>query len=477
MGRIKKIFKNQRRFSELLLYFFIFVFCVTSVFVFSLYTLRTLTSPYWVYFTEGHVLSLARLAAENGTYFFDIHDYPFMHGAYPPVYVFLSAFFVKIFGPSFFFGRMISLCAAAGVLLLLFFAFRKRSSNTFLVLFLSFLFLIPDFTIHWSTYFRIDMLAVFFSLAGVLLYDHYYKKNDNKMFLSAAVLVIAGFTKHNYIFGALSILLFSFLKNKKDFVRFLTLYGLLGTAVFVYFNYVTGGEFYKHMITYTTFMPLHPERIPGIYGVFILKNIPLLFLVAINIFFVKKNRLFTIYFLVNFAFLFLASKEGADKNYFLLPYVSLLLVSGLTLFELMKKYGTERVRLMVLLSALFLAAAHFPYYIYFDLARNPFYPPDQTMLETVDRYVGQADGPVLSEDAGFIAANNTEQFLEAYQLLWLRKYGLWDTGKLVRDCRNKKYALVITGVTIAEMRELYTCIQQEYTLVEDIKYKVYLPNP
>ena len=86
---------------------------------------------------------------------------------YPPVYIGLLAVFEKIFGPAFWYGRLISSLGTIGSAVMLYLLTKSRDHDWKLALVPALLFFNIPYVIQWSTLARIDHLALFFALTGL----------------------------------------------------------------------------------------------------------------------------------------------------------------------------------------------------------------------------------------------------------------------------------------------------------------------
>ena len=61
----------------------------------------------------------------------------------------------------------------------------------------------------------------------------------------------------------------------------------------------------------------------------------------------------------------------------------------------------------------------------------------------VSSYVGNASGPVLSEDSGLLLLNGKEVSFQPDIFTQLSKQGLWDQSSFVRDIENGTFSLIV----------------------------------
>lgn len=456
-----------------------------NVVVFLTHSARTIFYPYPVNFSEGQTLGLSILLQQKGNYFFDINDLPFMHGAYPPVYPLIVLFFINIFGVTLTIGRIISFLSTIFIIFILFKIFNKAHQDKIHSFIVSLMFIAPFFVMRWSSTVRVDLLAIFFSFVGLYIYYFYYKKSYWR-FLSIVFFILAFYTKQNAIAAPLSILIYNIIEDRKEFKKILLLYLAPLLSIFLLLNYLTIGQFYLHIITYTKFIPIQVFSIFSNYQFFIRMFSVFLLILFFNKDLLKKYNIFTIYFLINFFFLFTISKPGSDSHYMIEPFLSLLVISGLIIIhwiKMSKNMPYYKYLFPILLLQIFLMA---PFDVYSSILRSPLVPEGHDGRTIINYYVKNAHGLVLSEDLGYLAINNLPIIYETYQFAWMNKMGLWDSTKLIEYCENKKFSMMILRGDILGVKGMEGCIIENYNLIKEVdtiesfsrpmRIKIYLPK-
>lgn len=113
-----------------------------------------------------------------------------------PVHIYLTAFFVKLFGlnevttrlPSAFFGIL--------NVLLIFYLSKLLFKNDIIALSAAFFLAISPYNIHFSRFNHEANFALFFAMLGIALFYRYLKKNDYSLWLSAVSFAICFITYH-----------------------------------------------------------------------------------------------------------------------------------------------------------------------------------------------------------------------------------------------------------------------------------------
>lgn len=91
-----------------------------------------------------------------------------------------------------------------------------------------------------------------------------------------------------------------------------------------------------------------------------------------------------------------------------------------------------------------------------------------------------ADGPVLSEDAGFVVAAGKAVVGNPTHLRTLYESGHWDSSRLVGDIQSKRFGLIILNAELYPAPVL-AAVGRFYCVVENIPlaaatYHIFLPG-
>src|ERR1700730_8494947 len=229
---------------------------------FALKSLLYLRSPYSRDYGEGCILAMVQLLDERGTYFMDLHGYPYVHLNYPPVFPVLVWPLYRWLGPTLWVPRLLSVLATLGIVAAVYAVARRLGNPRSLAAALAGVALCPWFLQTWAPLARVDMLAIFFSTAGLLAFTR-----GARLGTVFALFWLAFFTQQNALLAPAAVLLYlavsraprRFASPPAGFPRPLAaLFGLLVWA--------THGEAYRHLVTYTAAAGLDWSRLGEGYG-------------------------------------------------------------------------------------------------------------------------------------------------------------------------------------------------------------------
>lgn len=469
--------------------------------------------PYQLDAEEGFLLNQALLLSKGQSIYQPIQESPYLVGTYAPVYPGLNALALKIFPPTSDYmlsGRIISLLSWVGICGLMFLLVYQKTRNLLLALLSPLLFTITYDLYEWLPYYRVDLLAIFFSLLGLTLIA--LMNNTLGRILAICSFVLAVYTKQSQLAAPLSCCIFLLLQDYRRGLRFV--YSLLApiALIFILLSASTGGEYYKHTVLYNAnifdFLQLkamlkHLARFNwsllvagGIICVYGLgraiasrrhetKNVsggqPVDTRIRISDT-IKRLDLITIYFLVSLLSLIGLAKQGAATNYLLEPHIAISLFLCIRLGDFLRRTDRQAaspIRLVVgaLLIALLyihMANLHMKRYIL-------FYPhnPDMTDIEKtsiVENAVREQQGDVLSEFPIFNIMADKPVLFHPFIMSQLAREGKWNQTPFVRDIREQRFDLVITTQDIANLDQVFERYTPEMLDALRDLYQPYYPG-
>jgi hypothetical protein len=197
---------------------------------------------------EGALLAQSAWFASGRRIYRPLTDYPYIVGTYPPVYLWLSSAFSDD-SETFYRGRVLSALACAGIAMLMVLIVGWRTRNVVLGAFAAALFLVSYPAFRWVPYFRVDMLAIFLSMAGLALATLLWRSWP--VLVSTIVLfTLALFTKQTEVAAPAAVCVALIVRERK---RGLIYTGALAAAVLAAFLVavaLTSGQFVEHTIYY-----------------------------------------------------------------------------------------------------------------------------------------------------------------------------------------------------------------------------------
>jgi hypothetical protein len=427
------------------------------------------------------VLAAGQLLAERGSYFPDLSGYPYFVANYPPVFVGLVALGHRLAGPSLFFPRLLSLLAVLGLMVALHRAARATGDAPAPAAVLALLYAAPWFVTTWVALARVDTLAIFFSVAGlVVVLRHGVTR---RAWPALLLFVLAVFTKQNAVLAPAAVLADLLLARDRRFPRALAAYALPLAALVALLVWATAGAAWRHLVPYTAAAEYEPGRMAECYLQLAVVAGPLLATIVASLLLVPQaygpgaGRVLLLYLVLNLAAFATIAKAGAAQNYFLEPWAATLLLGGHAVRALCARFPA----LAAWRAALLLAAALAATYAYPAAHRLPHAlrrPQNAEEFVRLTELVRTTPGDVLSENLSLLVVNRRPVLLEPFGVALIARQGLLDTGRLVDDCQRGRFPLVVVEHRTWEIPGFGACLERRYDLAEELgPYQVLRPHP
>jgi len=394
-------------------------------------------------------LQLACDLARGRPIYRPLTDFPFVAGDYPPVYPFLNAVAIRLFGLNLWSGRLISFLAALGVSGVLFlWIYRETRWPAWSVTAALLPFLSPLF-FNRTAFYRVDVLAATLSFLGVYLVA--FSRDERWDILAVAVLVLALFTKHSMVAAPAACFLYLLRVDRRRAVRFVA--WLAGTVCIICIICIisTRQEFFRHLFLYHV-LGSDLEVFAVHHRTFVRWSAP--FVVCWGIFVVlalvrTRGRSLAAFYgltsLVHFVFL---RRVGASVHYLLEPSIACFLATGLLLPQIqdvrpLKSLGAAiaAVLLIVLIGVQYglagreLAGEETP-----DMLRASLQRDSAIMEEIRER-----PGDVLAEQPTYALLAGRDIQVAPFHIAQLAKAGKLDQSRIVQAIQTRRFSLVILG--------------------------------
>jgi hypothetical protein len=245
----------------------------------------------------------------------------------------------------------------------------------------------------------------------------------------------------------------------------------------------TRGAAWRHLVTYTAASDYEWPRMAESYLQLVVIASPLLVTILAALVAVPRSfasgtgRLFGLYCALNLAAFATIAKAGAAQNYFIEPWLAILLLAAFALRALGERWPSLRPSW----PAVLLAAAAVANYSYPSLDRMPAAlrrPENARDFKTLDRLVRETPGPILSENIPLLYVNRRPALLEPWGVGMLARKGIFRPDRLIDDCESGRFALVIVEYRIAEIPGLGECLERRYEPLADLgPYQALRPRP
>lgn len=222
---------------------------VRAGWLFARHAQTVLDFPYSLNYGEGPLLDqAARLSRGEGIY--SLTAPPYLISNYPPVYMLAVAPFVDSYGPSYLYGRLISLISIGASALLLGGLIHAVTEDRLAALVGGCLLFAVPWILFWAPLARVDSLALALSLGGLYLAVRATPQRT-PLFPAALLLALAVYTRQTYLLAA-PFAAFVWVAHANGWRRALTLavwLGMLVMGAFAVLLVWTQGGVWFHLIT------------------------------------------------------------------------------------------------------------------------------------------------------------------------------------------------------------------------------------
>jgi len=465
----------------------VLLFLLLYLAFYLVFATSSLLYPYQIDYGEGFLLNQAKMLSEGKNIYKDISEEPFIISNYPPLYPLLWSLFVKLFGVSFFSGRIISIISCLTISALIYKIVLKNTNNKKVAITSALIFLASPYVYSWSTLARVDMLGLLLSILGIYLV---LTGEERKVLLSIPIFIASFFTKQFFVMAPIAAFVYLVLRREKKLaLKFGFLFLISLAALFSALNYFTENQFFLHVVLYNA-NPFSIHRAISCYIAFIRIHwgLVLLSLYYLLVVVVTKERgenvrLLLIYFILSSLFALTVGKVGSSINYFLEVIAVSSVLSGLSIKRITNS-DNERYKdlLFVILIIQMVSFAHAPFISHswssvYDLESN------QMVSEQIRNM-----NKVLSENGGILVINGKEIYFMPFEFTQLAIQGIWDDEKIVKEIRDKSFEAIILEFNIDCIDKPYKVERFTPKMIESIKenyylarrigrFFIYLPNP
>ena len=435
--------------------------CLIAVFaaaiLFAVSVLQVYSIPYGIDFGEGYLANASQELIRGHNPYHSIDRPPWIVTSYPPLFPLLNGLLIAFVGPSLIPGRFIATASLIGIIVMMVLLMRKLNATVTTSILTAGILLVFPWPVNWSQVVRVDTLGILLVVSGIYIWLRSDRRSDT--ILSAVLFALAAFTKQSLLAAPIAVVIHALLsRDRRSLTLLLCLIVFIGGG-YVLGNFLTGGEFVKHLFVYTANM-YYWGRLRAGLGEYV-RMTWLLQTMAISAFIMPgtlagPKRLLGWYYVLAQITLFAYGFEGSDTNYYIEPLLSAAILAGLTLdrltleslslLELPRGIPSPRTIGYALILMLFLGrfVDMGPYLIQ---RTNP--ERIRNGMEFV-RLAAGTQGDILSEDASFTFLAGKPVLFQPYIMTLLSRTGKWDQSPFIRTIQEERYWMIILRVDLSE---------------------------
>jgi len=416
--------------------------------------------PYPLDDGEGFCLNQAVLVASGKPLYPPIDNFPYIVSNYPPVYPWFLSIFTDPNNVKFAPGRMISVISTLVIAFTAGGSVRAVTKNTTAGWITGLMVLASPVMYFWGALLRVDIFA---TALGMVAFYIAVTARGSKIFWTLPFLIAAFYTRQSSVevFVAIVAALSYFRENGTPssnsrrngiLVAVIWIAGIIGFLLVM--QAVTGGEFWKHTVTYTQ-TKFYPARAIG-NMFFIVQQNALLFLAALIAIQATMSsnprRIFGLFFIFSFFTAMLSGKVGSDMNYFLNLLIASSMLGGLLVADVSGILTKEKNRGWLIPVLLLIPAAMYQCGFLEGNRINSFNPglDAANYGSRVVQVLESARGPVLAEDEGFSLLSDHDVIFNPFIMSELAREGIWDQTEFVESIERKEYEIIMLRFYIAD---------------------------
>ncbi|MBL8092884.1 MAG: hypothetical protein JNL73_01855 [Anaerolineales bacterium] len=506
-----------------------------QLFVYVHYAGALLRFPFDYDQGEGFELYDTVLHARGEWPYADSQVFPYYTSIYPPLFHLLTAPLVMIFGPQLWTGRLVSflasLIAAIAIGVMVRRAAQPGSSGAgLLVASLSGLaFLASTYTFMIGPLFRQHMTMVMFECLGIAALgafdwpggkgwlgqpDDPARRDLRRLALGLAWLIAAGFSKQLALGTVAAALLYLVLRDPARGALAAVAAAAIAGGLFAWINLETEGWFYVSIIQ-ANINAFDLPQMWGFYGEWLSLHAVLVagaVLAVLGEGLRGRPSLYGLWFLAALATGALSGKYGAGESYFVTATAAACVLFGRGAAGLMTRGGSSAgwpARLTSAgVAALFLIQTALTFHTYtygFPYAQvtavlgipdqpRGFYDrqgytqlgprpnaEDQVAGNEIVALIQAAEGPVFSEEAGFLFAAGKPIVTNPFPQLVMYQAGLFDPAAEIAQIERREFGLVVLRgffypkPVLDAIGENY--VWQRSVVMNNFQYHIYAPGP
>lgn len=382
------------------------VFPLAYLSVFVITSILRIGFPYQLSWLEGAVMDHSRWILQ-GNQLYGPPSEEFTPFLYPPLYSYVSALFMKIFGVHMLIPRLVSLVSSLLVLVLIWRLVKfETGSNFYALVAAGFYASFYPFVRCYFDMVRVDAFFVFLMFLGVYILRT--AKKSYSIYISAFVFYLAVFTKQQALLLTALMGLVLLLQDIKKFLKFTLTFCILTFITILYFQQASNGWFLFYVYTFPRSQGFRSHLVPLIFRDLLL-HAPVLVLMGPYLFFnaikskinLRSPVVFYLAFLLAMFGISWSSRAhpGGAENVLMPVLLCLSLVGALSFwyFEQDIQVGNKKG----IYFAFLLIAVHFLILIYNPMSLVPGKKHYQWNKKFVD-LIASFEGDVLVTQFGYI---------------------------------------------------------------------------
>lgn len=450
-----------------------------ALFLFLRHMIMAISFPFPLEYGEGLVLDqIIHLASRVNIYRNTIATPPYTVTNSPPLYMLIQVPFDWIFGPAFWYGRIISVISLVFIAIFLSLTLYNLTKDWMASAISGLLlFSIPYFW-NWSVLDRADSLALALSWAGLYTAIR-WPDRQRRLIISMILFTAAIFTQPtNALVAPITAMVWLLISHhtRQSMVLFAGTGGFC-LALYLIINILTKGGFYLNLITYNpniwNFQEVTGRFIETSFNSLVLGLIAVFFLVAEQVGTRSQAWPFVLtYFIIAGVITFLIGKAGPNDGYMFELSIALCLTTGAALAWV--KNHLAKAAIWVLIAIQINSYTTWTIEQYLPSFNERI--ADRDEIAQLAKKVLQASDPILIDEYnGLLPLAGKSLYYQPFEFAQLTRAGLWNPTPLINDIAKKRFSMLMIyfprDLTITNSRwpeNIYASFWENYMNTDDL---------
>ncbi|MFN8529916.1 MAG: hypothetical protein U0670_15040 [Anaerolineae bacterium] len=270
--------------------------------------------------------------------------FPFYSSNYPPLFHVIAAPFVWLFGPAYWYGRLLGFLGTLVTASAIGLAVLREGRRRDIALLAGLAFLASNTIYHIGPLFRQHMTMVMFETLAVVILAGANEIEDTGrrrrvIALGLALILCAGYTKQLAIFTAVAAFAFLFIRQPRRAVVAGIGFALVGGLIFVWMNWATQGEWWRQAIR-ANVNTINFDQTVGLFRLwwnlhgFLI--VPAVLLVVYQVYF-DRISIYALWFAASLGQGVLSGTWGGGDSYFATSIAALCVLSGIFIAKMLNR--------------------------------------------------------------------------------------------------------------------------------------------
>lgn len=304
--------------------------------VYLTYAVNLITFPFDYDQGEGFELVDVMMFSEGRFPYQNAETYPFYSSNYPPLFHIFPIPFMWLFGPAYWYGRLLGFLGTLVTASLIGWAVYREYPRPAIAVLSGLAFLGSNTVYHIGPLFRQHISMVLFETAAIVVLARAVTLDNPRrrwwqIALGMGLLIAAGYTKQLAAFTAIAAILFLMIRNPRRGLISTAAFTAVGVAIFAWLYFGTDGQWWIQAIA-ANVNEYYPQQTVGLFRQWWrLHNaliIPALLFVVYELYFDRLSA-YSVWFVVSLANGVGSGAWGAGDSYFSTTIAATSILSGL----------------------------------------------------------------------------------------------------------------------------------------------------